>query len=347
MRKLLLISFMLLAVLPMAACTGGDDAPFLFEEPETPGQPGEGGDNDSDTLVSGGNGRYLVIYASRTSNTERVARQIQATLDCDILEVEPQTPYDNDYNAMLERSREELAAIRQGNYPPIKADVDNFDKYGIVFVGYPIWFGSMATPMQTFLHEHASKLAGKQIALFATSGSSGISTSVSEAHSLCPDANFVNQTLLLTSSTLSQMETRVTEWLDGIGAEKEDSETPDVPSLNVNITVGNRTVTATMEDNAAARDFLSRLPLEVTLDDYNNMTEKIFYPDPALTTEGVARGCTPVPGDITIYAPWGNVAIFCKNWPHSNDLIKIGHIDGNGIEVLSIAGDVSVKFERK
>ena len=117
--------------------------------------------------------------------------------------------------------------------------------------------------------------------------------------------------------------------------EKEDGEpeTPDVSSLNVNITVGDRTVTATMEDNAAARDFLSRLPLEITLNDYNNMTEKIFYPDPALTTEGVTRGCAPTPGDITIYAPWGNVAIFCKSWSHSNALIKIGRIDGNGIDV--------------
>lgn len=125
------------------------------------------------------------------------------------------------------------------------------------------------------------------------------------------------------------------------------SETPDVSSLNVNITVGDRTVTATMEDNAAARDFLSRLPLEITLNDYNNMTEKIFYPDPALTTEGVTRGCAPTPGDITIYAPWGNVAIFCKSWSHSNDLIKIGRIDGNGIEALSIAGDIPVKIERR
>ena len=107
--------------------------------------------------------------------------------------------------------------------------------------------------------------------------------------------------------------------------EKEDGEpeTPDVSSLNVNITVGDRTVTATMEDNAAARDFLSRLPLEITLNDYNNMTEKIFYP------------------------PWGNVAIFCKSWSHSNDLIKIGRIDGNGIEALSIAGDIPVKIERR
>ena len=102
-----------------------------------------------------------------------------------------------------------------------------------------------------------------------------------------------------------------------------------------------------MEDNAAARDFLSRLPLEVTLNDYNNVTEKIFYPSPALTTGGVTRGCTPVSGDITIYVPWGNVAIFCKSWSHSNDLIKIGRIDGSGIGVLGVAGDVPVKFERR
>ena len=346
MKKLLLIPFMLLAVLSMAACGGGDDEPFTPEQPEIPEQPG-GDDNEPDTPTPGGNGRYLVLYASRTNNTERVARRIQTILDCDILEVEPQTPYEDDYNAMLERSQEELAAIRQGNYPAIKTTLENFDNYDIVFIGYPIWYSSMATPMQAFLHEHAAKLAGKRIALFATSGSSGISTSVSEARSLCPDATVIDRTLLLTSSTLSQMENRVAEWLDGIGAGREEPETPDVSSLNVNITVDDRTITATMEDNAAARDFLSRLPLEITLNDYNNTTEKIFYPDPALTTEGVTRGCAPTPGDITIYAPWGNVAIFCKSWSHSRDLIKIGRINGDGIEVLSVAGDIPVKIERR
>lgn len=125
------------------------------------------------------------------------------------------------------------------------------------------------------------------------------------------------------------------------------SDTPEATSLKVNIVVGSRTITATMEDNAAGRDFLSRLPLEITLNDYNNTTEKIFYPQPALTTEGVTRGCAPTPGDITIYAPWSNVAIFCKSWSHSNDLIKIGHIDGNGIEALSVSGDVRVKIEKQ
>lgn len=264
-----------------------------------------------------------------------------------MLEVEPETAYDNDYNSMLERSQEELAAIRQGNYPPVKTSMESFDDYDIVFVGYPIWYGSMATPMQTFLHSHASKLAGKRIALFVTSGSSGISTLVNEARSLCPDATIIGRTLLLTSSSLSQMATRVPLWLEEIGANREETESPGETSMKVKISVGNRIITATMEDNAAGRDFLSRLPLEVTLNDYNNTTEKIFYPDPVLTTEGVTRGCAPTPGNITIYAPWGNVAIFCKSRSHSDDLIKIGRIDGDGIEALNIGGDITVKFERQ
>lgn len=350
MKKLLWIPLLSVALLSVAACGGDGGEPFAPGQSGASERPDEENGDKPDTPALGDSGRYLVLYASRTGNTERVAQRIQATLDCDMLEVEPQEPYDNDYNAMLERAQEELAAIRQGNFPPVKTSMENFDDYDIVFVGYPIWYGSMATPMQTFLHTHASKFAGKRIALFATSGSSGISASVSEARSLCPDATIIDRTLLLTSESLSQMATRVPVWLEEIGAgraESDESDIPDATSLKASITVGDRTITATMEDNAAGRDFLSRLPLEVTLNDYNNTTEKIFYPDPALTTEGVTRGCTPTPGDITIYAPWGNVAIFCKNWSYSNDLIKIGRIDGDGVEVLNVGGDIRVKFERE
>lgn len=344
MRKFLFIPLLLVTMMSMASCGGSDNDPLAPETPEQPENPGEG-DDDPDTPTPGGNGRYLVLYCSRTSNTERVAQQIQTTLDCDILEVEPQIAFESDYNAMLSRAQSELAAIRQGNYPAIKTSVESFEKYDIIFVGYPIWYGSMATPMQTFLHEHATKLAGKRIALFATSGSSGISSSVSEARALCTGITFT-ETLLLTSSTLAQMAGRVTTWLESLGASREDNNNNN-ESMKMNITVGGRTVTATMEENAAARDFLSRLPLEVTLNDYNNITEKIFYPSPALTTTGVTRGCAPTPGDITIYVPWGNVAIFCKNWSQTNDLIKIGHIDGDGISALNVAGDVAVKFEKQ
>jgi menaquinone-dependent protoporphyrinogen IX oxidase len=347
MKKIFLIPFMLLMMLPMGACGESNTEPVFPEQPEQPENPGGEDENDSTDPtkpIPGHNGRYLVLYCSRTGNTERMAQQIQKTLDCDIMEVEPRIPYENDYNGMLTRAQEELAAIRQGNYPAIKTSVENFDNYDIVFVGYPIWYGSMATPMQAFLYNHASKLGDKRIALFASSGSSGISASIDEAQTLCSGAT-ITETLLLTSSTLSQMESRVSAWLETLGANRDNNQSST--SMKLNITVGNRTITASMEDNAAARDFLSRLPLEVTLNDYNNITEKVFYPSPALTMAGVTRGCAPTSGDITIYVPWNNVAIFCKDWSQSNDLIKIGRIDGNGIAVLNVPGDVSVKFERQ
>lgn len=349
MRKILFIPLLLLSMLTMAACGGSDDDPIIPETPEQPENPGEpdnpeeGGD-EPDTPTPGGNGRYLVVYCSRTGNTERVAQQIQTTLNCDMLEVEPQTAYESDYDAMLSRAQSELAAIRQGNYPAIRTSVESFEQYDVIFVGYPIWYGSMATPIQTFLHNHAEKLSGKRIALFATSGSSGISTSVSEARALCTGATFT-ETLLLTSSALSQMASRVTTWLESLGASREENNNSST-SMKVNITVGSRTITATMEDNAAGRDFLSRLPLEVMLTDFAG-TEKIFYPDPVLNIDGVTRGCAPAAGDITIYVPWNNVAIFYRNGSQSNDLIRIGRIDGDGISALNVGGNVAVRFERQ
>lgn len=211
MRKLLFFPFLLLA-LTATACNGDPIEPegSATEQPETPGN-----DNDEDETPDN-DGRYLVLYCSRTSNTESVAQRIGTTLGCDLIEVEPGTPYDTDYNAMLERSQQEQAAIETGNFPPVKTSVESFEEYDIIFIGYPIWYSHMATPMQTFLHEHAAKLAGKRIALFATSGSSGISTSVSDARKHCPDATYT-ESLLLTSGTLSQAESRVAEWLSEIG----------------------------------------------------------------------------------------------------------------------------------
>lgn len=344
---MLLIPWMLLMMLPVSACGGSDRDPFTPEVPGRPENPGEDG-NEPDPPVPGGKGRYLILYCSRTSNTERVAQQIRTTLGCDIRKVEPRTAYENDYEAMLGRAQSELAAIRRGNYPAIRTSIESFEQYDMIFVGYPIWYGSMATPMQTFLHEHAGKLTGKRIALFATSGSSGISASAGEAQALCSGATFT-ETLLLTASSLPQTATRVTAWLERIGAGREQSGNDDqagTTSMKVNMAVGGRTITATLEDHVAGRDFLSRLPLEVMLNDYAG-AEKIFYPQPALSVEGVTRGCTPVAGDITLYVPWGNVAVFYRNGAPSNDLIRIGRIDGDGIDALSAAGNVAVKFEKQ
>ena len=208
MKKLFLIPLMLLAALMLTAACSKENPKPNGQEETTPGE------DDGEE----GNGRYLVLYCSRTGNTERMAQTIQSTLDCDMIVVEPEVPYEEDYNAMLERAQEELDAIAQGNYPAITTSVESFEEYDIVFIGYPIWYGHIATPMQTFLHNHAALLAGKRIALFASSGSSGIGTSERDAATLVPDAVF-EESLLLTSSTLGNMAVRIPQWLEELGAE--------------------------------------------------------------------------------------------------------------------------------
>lgn len=248
---------------------------------------------------------------------------------------------------MLKRSQEEQRSIESGNYPPTITTVDNLEDYDTVFVGYPIWYGHMATPMQAFLHENAQKLSGKRVALFASSGGSGIATSLNDARKICPTATIVAETLLITSGGVGQASERVADWLGQIGASSDDDsdDQPDNSTLKVVMTIGDKSITASMENNAAAHDFMSRLPLTVTLQDYAG-TEKIFYPDSALATHGVSKGLNPSPGDITIYVPWGNVAIYYKEAGYSSDLIRLGRIDGDGIKALDVSGSVSVKVEK-
>lgn len=113
--------------------------------------------------------------------------------------------------------------------------------------------------------------------------------------------------------------------------------------MQIRMTANGRIVTATLIDNAASRDFRSLLPLTLTLEDYA-ATEKIAYLPRKLSTQGVPPGFDPSVGDVTYYAPWGNLAIFHKDAPYANGLVHLGRIDA-GFELLSASGQVRVTIE--
>ncbi|MCM3791540.1 cyclophilin-like fold protein [Domibacillus indicus] len=114
--------------------------------------------------------------------------------------------------------------------------------------------------------------------------------------------------------------------------------------VKVKLTFNNEAVIVNMYDNPASRDFLSQLPLTITLEDYAQ-TEKISYLSKKLTTEKAPSGSEPSAGDFTYYAPWGNLAIFYKDFGYSTGLIKLGKIE-SGIEKLeSIQGNFTVQIE--
>jgi len=83
-------------------------------------------------------------------------------------------------------------------------------------------------------------------------------------------------------------------------------------TMKIRLTVNGKAFTVTLVDNATARDFLALLPMTVTLEDYAQ-TEKIAYLPRKLSTAGAPAGSDPSVGDITYYAPWGNLAIFYRD----------------------------------
>ena len=114
-------------------------------------------------------------------------------------------------------------------------------------------------------------------------------------------------------------------------------------SMKIRLKVGDTVLTATLIDIATTRDFISLLPLTLTLKDYAG-TEKISDLPKRLSTESAPSGSDPSVGDITYYAPWGNLAIFYRDFWYSSGLVILGKID-SGIKALNVPGSVKVTIE--
>jgi hypothetical protein len=113
--------------------------------------------------------------------------------------------------------------------------------------------------------------------------------------------------------------------------------------MKIKLTVGDKVLTATLVDSKTTRDFISLLPLTLTLKDYAG-TEKISDLPKKLSTEDAPSGIDPSVGDITYYAPWGNMAIFYRDFGYSSGLVVLGKID-SGIEALNVPDSVKVTIE--
>lgn len=126
-------------------------------------------------------------------------------------------------------------------------------------------------------------------------------------------------------------------FLPALAADDVPHSTQETEAMvNIRITVNNRELSATLVDNAAAREFYALLPLTLTLTDYAS-TEKVSDLPKRLSKQGAPEGYAAVVGDITYYAPWGNLAIFYRDFEYARGLIKLGHITGD-IAILKQPG---------
>ena len=127
--------------------------------------------------------KMLVLYYSQTGNTKAVANEIATKLGADIEEITMVDPYDPDFQATIDRCMKDR---EQGIIPeiqPVKADIANYD---IIFIGFPVWFGTYAPPVANYLSQ--VDLSGKKIVPFCTFGSGGLESSVKDLVAAEPDA---------------------------------------------------------------------------------------------------------------------------------------------------------------
>lgn len=153
--------------------------------------------------------RALVIYFSATGNTRVLAEKVAEVAAADLQEIVPEVAYtdeDLNYNNSNCRANQEINSDIHPDIQTLSADIEQYD---VIFLGYPIWWGQCPPPVQTFLDTY--DLSGKTIMPFCTSGSSGISGSLSKINQLCPDSTVTNGFRGTSSTTNVELSTWFTD----------------------------------------------------------------------------------------------------------------------------------------
>lgn len=281
--------------------------------------------------------KVLVAYYSHSGNTRQIAEFIQRGTGGKLIEIKRKAPYPQVYRELTDAAKKE---IESGTLPEIDAIDINMTDYDVVFIGSPNWWGTLAPPAASFLSRH--NLSGKTVIPFMTHGGSGLGRSLEAIRKLCPESTVLNGRAFF-GSRVKGAEPEVGQWLETLPLVRpEKAESKEHPTT-LKLTVGEAVLTASLLDNATTRDFTALLPMKLTLNDYAQ-TEKISMLSQKLSTEEAPEGFTPSPGDLAYYVPWGNLALFYKDYGYARNLIRIGKIEGD-LKVFSGRGNVAVTIE--
>ena len=188
MKKLTALLLSIVLVLSLAACGSANKPASSTTQPETSApteqpatEPSESSSTtpaESEPGTQPETGKTLVVYYSASGNTERVAKDIAEAAGADLFEIVPTEVYtsdDLDWTNPDSRVSREHDDESLRDVPLTTTEVPDWDSYDTVFIGYPIWWGIAAWPVDTFVKNN--DFTGKTVIPFATSSSSGIGQS--------------------------------------------------------------------------------------------------------------------------------------------------------------------------
>lgn len=268
----------------------------------------------------------LVIYFSRTGNTEKIAEYLIDITNADSYVIEAAVPYsDADIKYQDDNCRANKEQNDKTVRPEIANPIDSIDSYDTIFLGYPIWWGQEPRIIDTFLESY--DFSDKTVIPFCTSASSGIATSEKNIKALVPIGNQLEGKRFSASATKED----VKAWYDTLPL--NDEKTDNKLKINVNGTE----LTATLEDNSSAQaltELLKQGNITVDMSDYGNF-EKVGELPQSLPKND--EKITTVPGDIILYQGNKITIYYAENtW----DFTKLGHINNITQEELkAILGD--------
>lgn len=188
MKKLAALLLSVVLVLSLAACGSANKPASSTTQPETsapteqpatePSESSSTAPAESEPETQPETGKTLVVYYSASGNTERVAKDIAEAAGADLFEIVPTEVYTSedlnwtnpDSRVSREHDDESLRDV-----PLTTNEVPDWDSYDTVFIGYPIWWGIAAWPVDTFVKNN--DFTGKTVIPFATSSSSGMGQS--------------------------------------------------------------------------------------------------------------------------------------------------------------------------
>lgn len=146
-----------------------------------------------------------------TGNTGVVAAMIAETTGADLFSIQTVEKYPDTYDATIDQGQQERNANAR---PALASHAEDLDRYDVVFLGFPNWWGDMPMAMYSFLDE--VDLSGKTIVPFVTSGGSGFSRTISTIESMESGAN-VQEGLSISGSSATEAQAQVNEWLTELG----------------------------------------------------------------------------------------------------------------------------------
>jgi flavodoxin len=127
--------------------------------------------------------KVLVLYYSETGTTKTVAQELQKQIGADMEGIECVEPYSGIFQETIQRGQREM---QSGQTPALKPLTKKLSDYDVIFLGYPIWFGTYALPIATLVRQY--DFAGKTVVPFCTFGSGGLNTSTEALRKALPQA---------------------------------------------------------------------------------------------------------------------------------------------------------------